>query len=263
MAVAFRSSSASAFATAVNITATEPASAALNDILRADLYIEGGATVTAPSGWSGSFNGTTINISVVNGTTPYHQLSFWIRRGGSAPSLTWTFTSSFRAILLQAFSGAATSGDPWSFAAATARDDRVDRTWSNNSGTTLDANELLTWVGAGDNVAGAGTQPTGFNERVDASVGFEAADKAQAAAGGTGTISGALYAAGSVDATSNVLAGLRPPSASTQSAFFMPARVPSNQVGPQVLRMLWRGPGFAPYTVPGGNRRRRVICTKS
>ncbi len=48
-------------------------------------------------------------------------------------------------------------------------------------------------------------------------------------------------------------------------AFAASARVPNNQVGPPVLRRLWHGPGFAPATVAAstGNRRRRVICTKS
>lgn len=195
MAVAYRSDTVSAFATAANITATEPSGAAQNDILIAFLYIESDTAVTAPSGWSNSFNGTTMLAECNTASHDFRMYAYWIRRGASAPSYAWTHSSAFRGIVIVAYSGCVTTEQPFSFGVPVVRDDTTAATWPSTSGTTLTANELLVWAGLGFGMAGAGTPPTGYTEDVDASGGVELASKSQAVAGGTGTVSGASYGA--------------------------------------------------------------------
>lgn len=212
MAVAFRSQANSGTGTAANVTGTEPAGAAQDDILIACLYIESDTAVTAPSGWTNTFDGVAALNELEIGSSDYRQYLYWIRRGASAPALQWTFSSAFRGVSIAAYSGALTSGDPFSFCSLAERDNQSAATFPDISGTTDDANELLIWFGACFSNSSSGTQPTGFSERLDsAGLVWELADKAQAAAGGTGTVTGASYSGGSNDPASVVMVGLRPP----------------------------------------------------
>lgn len=105
MPIAYRSG-ASAIGGA-NPTGTEPAGAALNDILVAIITINNNATapITSPSGWTDLYNGE-INLSGID------RLGWrvsYIRRGGSAPSLAWTTAASYTEIYIAAFSGVDTT----------------------------------------------------------------------------------------------------------------------------------------------------------
>lgn len=210
----FRALSQAGGTTAANITGTEPAGGAANDVYCAGVYIESDTAITPPAGWSNTFNGTTMLAECNNAGGAFRLYGYWIRRGGSAPALTWTFSSSFRALVIMAYSGALASGDPWSFGAPAVRDTAAASTYPAASGTTLDANEMLVWHAASFAGGTSSTPPTSFTERLDQGSGpgqdMCAAEHAQVAAGATGSITGASYS-GTVNNTAAVLlAGLRP-----------------------------------------------------
>lgn len=205
--VTFRSIS-NAFST----TAIEPSGAANGDILIAVVYKEVDVTATTPpSGWNSTFNGVTLTATLTNEV--YRADMFWIRRGGSTPALTFTSIAGPQ-ITVSAYSGALTSGDPFSFGSTAIRDDATALTWPAVSGTTLDANEMLIW--AGNNFRGGTTSdpPTGFTEREDINGSDVAwADVIQTASGATGSVSGATVTSGGSNGPANVfLMGLRPSS---------------------------------------------------
>ena len=214
---AFRADTASVCALNIGgVTGTEPAGAAQDDILRADLYIESDNAVTAPAGWSNTFNGTAALAEANFAGKEFRHYGYWIRRGGSAPSFAWTWTGTlFSCVYITAYSDALASGDPWSFVNSAVRDDDVAKTFPDTSGTTLDADELLTWAGNNFDTPTSGVPPTGFTEREDAisTTLVEAGDLVQVTAGATGNITGASYV-GAVNSTASaILAGLRPVSA--------------------------------------------------
>lgn len=102
---AYRSSS-DVRGTDLNATVTEPTGAAANDIFIAVAHCAVAGTLTAPAGWSVITNGTQGFDAL------YDYNVAWIRRGASAPSLTWTTgTSQYREVFVHAFSGAISSGD--------------------------------------------------------------------------------------------------------------------------------------------------------
>jgi hypothetical protein len=106
MALAYRSG-ASAIAGA-NPTGTEPAGAALNDILVAFITTNNAtsAPTTSPSGWTDLYNGE------INPAFPNDFLGWrvsYIRRGGSAPSLAWTTAATYTEVYIAAFSGVDTT----------------------------------------------------------------------------------------------------------------------------------------------------------
>lgn len=214
---AFRSLS-TVVATTNSLTGTDPTGAAADDILIGLLYRETatGNAVTPPSGWSNSFNGTTVDLYSTVGGQDFNIKPYWIRRGSSAPALTWgSATSVFSEILVAAYSGAVSSGDPWSFLASAIRDNTSATTFPDTSGTTLDANELLIWSGVNWVGGTTSTQPTGFTERLDLTGNdFTLADLVQASAGATGTVGSASWS-GTAGAAVSLLFGLRPPAASS------------------------------------------------
>lgn len=212
-AVAFRSIGVKVKGTAANAIGIEPSGDVDNDILVACLFLENETppALTGPSGWSNTFNGTTMLATLSTAGKRFKLTAWWIRRSGT-PALTWTFTSSFSDLTISAYSGAATSGDPWSFGASAVRDDNASATFPALSGTTLDAGEMLSWCGGNWDGGTAGAPPTSFNERADCSGNtsdMEVADLIQAAAGGTGSITGASWT-GSVSTAGSLLGGLRP-----------------------------------------------------
>lgn len=220
-AVAFRSIGVMVKGTAANATGVEPSGGLDNDIYVACLFLENETppAVTAPSGWANTFNGTTM-VATLTATAGkrFKLYGYWIRRSGT-PALGWTFTSSFRELTISAYSGALTSGDPWSFGATAVRDDNASTAYPALSGTTLDANEMLSWCGGTWDGGTAGVPPTSFNERADTSGNtsdMEVADLVQAAAGGTGSITGASWT-GSVSTAGSLLGGLRPAAAAGAS----------------------------------------------
>jgi hypothetical protein len=220
-APAYRSKDVSGAGTGTNITGVEPLGAAADDILVADLYIESTTTVTPPSGgWSDDFGGTTMVNTLSTAGSEYKHYKYWIRRTGSAPALTWSFSSSWRQIALTAYSGALTSGNPWSFGAKAVRDDRTAQTFPAVSGTTSDNDELLVWSGENYNDAASNTPPTGFTERHDqGGADITIADLVQTSFGGTGSVTGAVASGSGSEPTSSMLAGLRPAGAGGSAPF--------------------------------------------
>jgi hypothetical protein len=222
MAVAFRNKTISAFATAANITAVEPTSAAADDIEIAFLYIESDTAVTAPASWSNSFNGTAMLSECNTASSPFRLYAYWVRRTGSAPALGWTFASSGRMIYVAAYSGALASGDPFSFGNHQVRDTTASRTYPDCSGTTTDANEMLIWAGGTFANPTSSTQPTGYTERQDTgTLGLCSADLIQAGAGAASS-TGASYAGGSTETSAAQLVGLRPAAAGGATTRGMP-----------------------------------------
>lgn len=193
MAVAFRSNT---IATSTQ-TGTEPAGATTDDIIIASVYVEDplSVVISPPAGWSNVFGPDTISAQVVTvDTFSNWQTSYWwIRRGSSAPSYVWTKSggSGYGEVLTIAYSGAVNTGNPFSFANEAVKN-TAGNTYPDTSGTTNQANEMLVWIGnnlVGNN-AGTFTPPSGFTIR--SNIGGQdtvAAEKAQAAAGATGTLS--------------------------------------------------------------------------
>lgn len=93
--------------TATDATPSEPTGAAENDILVAIMGCASAGTIGIPSGWTSIEAGT----DAFDGFFDYSIA--WIRRGASAPSLTWTTGSSvYREVQVVCISGAITSGSP-------------------------------------------------------------------------------------------------------------------------------------------------------
>lgn len=182
------------------------------DILRVDLYVETDNAVTVPSGW------TQMALAEANvAGDDYRHYAYWKRASGEGASWTWSWTGSTgRSARAVAYLGARASGDPWSFIDSQVRDTTAAATYPAVSGTTLDADELLTWCGGMYQNPSAHTPPTSFTEIEDTSGDtLYLTEKAQATAGATGSITGASYT-GTNGPTTVILAGLRPV-ATTQS----------------------------------------------
>lgn len=208
MAIAFRNFTNVNAATA-NITGTEPTGTTVDDIMIACLYHESSATVTPPAGWTNVFNGVTMFTS----TSDEWVNIYWIRRGASAPSFTWTFALGGAAqITILSYSGALNTGDPFSFGVQAVRNDSTATTFPAVTGTTAVANEMLVWFSNNFNGVSTYTVPTGFTLRatqVPDDTG--AAEKAQAVAGSTGSVTGGSWTATAGTAISSMV-GLRPAS---------------------------------------------------
>lgn len=210
-APAYRSAAISNIGTTNDVAGVEPPGAALNDIEIAFHYQEADNAITPGSGWSSSFNGTTL-MAECNAATAFRMQGFWIRRGASAPDLNFIHASAFRFMTIAAFSGAITSGDPFSFGTFAVRDDATAKTWASTSGTTNSADELLVWGGFASDAGGAGTPPTGYTEHLDiigGALNLELCSLAQAVAGATGSVSGASYSGGNNGTTALLFMGLK------------------------------------------------------
>jgi hypothetical protein len=178
--LAFRAARFSTQASANGWTGTEPTGTAQNDIMIAlALCSDSSTSLGAPSGW------TVVTSGASAGNFKYNLA--WIRRGASAPSLTWTMSGAFyREVYILSYSGATPSGTPYG---ATA-DGGVQINVSTPNGpavTTTAANSLVLsifvhWSGSG---AGGWTKPTGYTQRSDNTSGNDggAADKAVATSG--------------------------------------------------------------------------------
>lgn len=153
--IAYRSSS-HVVGTGTDATPSEPAGAAENDIFLAIFHCASAGTPGLPAGWTELYTGT----DPFDGFFDYKVA--WIRRGASAPSLTFTTGSSVRReVFIHAISGAITTGSPID------DDDRAQNTDPDPDPpaiTTLADNSLIIsfgvcWIGSG------GTQwvaPTGY-----------------------------------------------------------------------------------------------------
>lgn len=104
MAIAFRSKSETV-GTATDVTVVEPLNAAQNDILFAVVAVAaGGASLVAPVTWTELYSAPASDFRFWIG---------WIRRGASAPSLTWTTgVSAYREAHVLCYSGVDQTGSP-------------------------------------------------------------------------------------------------------------------------------------------------------
>lgn len=104
--IAYRSSS-HIVGTGTDATPSEPAGAAENDIFIAMVHCAAAGTLGLPTGWTELYTGT----DPFDGFFDYKVA--WIRRGSSAPSMTFTTGSSVRReVFVHAISGAITTGSP-------------------------------------------------------------------------------------------------------------------------------------------------------
>ena len=102
----FRSKSFQGQSSGTSVSATEPAGATSGDVLLALIAVGGNPTLTVPSGWT-LIPGTTYAGTAV-GTKVY-----WIARGGSAPSYSWSWTGAqYAELIVLCYSGADNS-TPW------------------------------------------------------------------------------------------------------------------------------------------------------
>jgi hypothetical protein len=178
MAVAYRSGSTAGDATGTNLTINKPAGVAAGDILLCLTYREAGAW-TLPAGWSWVDSEQSANVGAL-------RLGLACRRAGASEPASYTFNlsaSTWRILVMGAWSGCPTSGFPWDV-------------YTSNTGTTstLAANAITTTVANTMLVVGA-TSGTGSNLSAGSSGmtqraelgGHEFFEEAQAAAGSTGT----------------------------------------------------------------------------
>lgn len=185
MAVAFRSSTNTTADSRTNTTGSEPSGAAADDILIATLYIENDITVTPPAGWT--------QIAFVDSTTQTYDFGvWWIRRGGSAPALTWSHNNAPTQLNIAAYSGCITTGDPQDATAST--NQGTDASAEGTAITTANANSMLVYVLSKWDWGRTATPPSGMNERVDGTANY-LADVLQVAAGSTGTKTATLNSA--------------------------------------------------------------------
>lgn len=192
MAVAFGSTGTGlAYGTHTNSAVPVPASVAANDVILAIFHQDVSSsntlvTITAATGF------TAVTFSPALQTTISEQTGlylFWKRATG-ADSGTYSFThtsTSTEAVAIR-YTGCVTTGTPLEVLGSALSNTAVS-TSPAVSGTTTQTNEMLvyaqnTWG------TGAATPPTGFGERYDGASDLEVADKVQASAGATGSVSG-------------------------------------------------------------------------
>lgn len=168
-----------------------PSGVTSGQIVVAFLYIESTTTITTiPSGF------TECSASPISATGPgAHTLRVYWKRAGGPDSGAYTFGwsgSIYREGVAQRYTGAVTSGDPWDTGAGAPNSAQrsSDATATPAvSLTTQGADRKLIWCGS-NFAGGAGTPPSGWTERADNSSDIWTADKDQAVAGATGSITG-------------------------------------------------------------------------
>lgn len=165
--IAFRSAQFAGAASGTDLTITEPAGAAQNDIMVCFFLVAAAGTPGAPTGWLVLTNG----LQGFDGLFDYH-ISV-IRRGASAPSLTWTTGGSFyREGQIICISGASTAGTALDAVEVMAKANGNGGANSNPdppSVTTATANDLviaggMNWSGSG---GGGWVAQSGYTIRSD------------------------------------------------------------------------------------------------
>ena len=158
MAVAFRAKSGNGGASGGDLVANKPTGTADNDILIADTYSEGGATAfTLPAGW------TWVAAAVQNSNANFWHRVAWKRASGEGAS--WTFThspSAWRTIVVSAWSGAVTSGDPQDSTAAS--NTAATTTVAGSSITNATANSMNILGAMSYNLDDLGPSATGYTD---------------------------------------------------------------------------------------------------
>lgn len=164
-----------------------PASVAANDVILVFIYKENANAVTPPSGFTEAPDSPVVN------SAPFNLHVFW-KRATAGDTGTYSFTWSgapWRSAVAVRYTGAITSGNPLDVTASAVKTTTADGSAPAVSDTTTGIDELLVWAGALFN-EGTCSTPSGFTERADIGtgngLGLAVDDKAQAVAGGTGSI---------------------------------------------------------------------------
>lgn len=167
-----------------------PSGVAVGHLIVVGLYIESTVAVTVPLDF------VECAASPIGAVAPgLHRIRVYWRRASAADAGTYTFSwtgSIYREGVALRYTGAVASGDPWDTGAgapnSAARSSDANATPAVSL-TTQGADRKLIWFGS--NVAGgAGTPPATFTERADNNSDIWTADKDQAVAGATGSITG-------------------------------------------------------------------------
>jgi hypothetical protein len=182
-----------------SITVNKPTGTTNDDILVFCLTSSDPGTVTPPSGW--------VEKVTAIGNSIFLRLH-WKRASGEGASWTWNWVNSVPAgAVVAAFQGALASGDPFSFSDGDTAAGPTN-TFAAVSGTTTTSDELLVHCATAVQAQTASAPSSGFTERLDgATAQVMLAEKAQAAAGATGSVTGSYT--GTASATGGVLVGLK------------------------------------------------------
>lgn len=163
-----------------------PSGVANGDIIVIPIFVDNASTTI--TGYAAGF-AEAGDSPQATGINSLHVV--WKRATG-ADTGTYDFTlsqSRFHTGSALRYTGAAAAGDPWDDTDG-AVDDTTGTTTPAVSVTTTGADRLLIWAATSWHV-NSWTPPTGFTERVDAGFGtVTAADKDQAVAGSSGSVTG-------------------------------------------------------------------------
>lgn len=179
MAIAYRAGSTAGNSGGGNISISKPSGVVDGDILLALTYREDGAW-TLPAGWA------WVSAEQVNSTGEAWIRVAWKRASSEGSSYTFTKSgSAWRIVTMGAWSGCATSGDP--FEAATGYTESLAVVKATSITTTVADTMCVACAASysGDNI---GVSSSGYTQRAELG-GCELFEKAKAATGATGTIS--------------------------------------------------------------------------
>ena len=160
MAAAFRSLTSTTYASRTNTVGTAPAGLTDGDIIVASLLL--GASTSAPTATPpAGFNqpvGSPTNRSDSGGFNG-KLFKFWKRASGESGSYTFTHTSASSQLILEAYSGAAATGDPIDVLSVNSGTGDI----TTATGITTTANdELLIWHSHDWTGGGTLSPPSGF-----------------------------------------------------------------------------------------------------
>lgn len=179
---AFRASTIPGSGSSAGRTVTKPTGTVDNDIVIAFAYVESDVTITPPSGWTQKL----LNEQNAGGED-HRCYCWWHRAATDGANYAWTWSGSvFNDFSVLSYSGALTTGDPFQ-QTNTAIAGASSVTTPAVSLTTTTADTTLIWVGSNFNSNAWDTDPSGFTVRYDAAY-ARVFDKAQAAAGASGSI---------------------------------------------------------------------------
>jgi hypothetical protein len=179
VAIAYRSGVAAGNASGGNLTINKPSGVVNGDILVVGFYREAG-TLTLPAGW------TQVVETRDNGSDAIYLTVAWKRASSEGASYTFTLsTSTWRAGVILAFSGCATSGSPVDTYATDNTTLSVPRLASI---TTSVANTMRVGYFSDYNSGGLTAGTSGMTES-SGNGAVESFYAAQASAGASGTIS--------------------------------------------------------------------------
>lgn len=173
--IALRSTSNTSPNTVTNTVGSEPSGVKPGDVLLAALYIENDIAPTPSGDW-------TQICDIDHPGQLYDLFVYWARRGASAPSYTWTHSSTWTQLLVSSYTGVFTTGDPQDVTAST--NNGTGTTMTGTGITTAHNHALLVLLGAWF-ANGHTATTTDLTERADVGQ-IYLADGVKAAAGASG-----------------------------------------------------------------------------